>query len=172
MVGILLAVFLFGAAGCSDPGADTAETQAVTEAAAETGTLQEIPETEETLPAATVPTQRVSLRYWDVELPEDISVEEYAKEDSYRADFSITVEGDRILLYSVQLGEPVAENVLGVFADDSGIKKVSVRTYTLATQIMMPNETVPDRFLDRMKSLEIVIQAIRENSKFSEDLME
>jgi len=165
-IGVLLAVVLLGSAGCSDKTEETMDTQATAEVAATPGETQA--QTVPFLPAEAPPkTVTAELRYWDVELPEDMIWEEHTEGETYRVEFGMMLDGEKIMLYSVHIGDAPVEKVLGTFTVDGISRNVGVNTYRLATQMILTSDETGATFAARMETLEDVIQAMALNKDFT-----
>lgn len=71
------------------------------------------------------------LTYWTIPLPDGMAWEESAADGNYRADFYGIVAGEKILLYTVFLGDSDSEIVLGSYLTDGKQLPVSVKSYDL-----------------------------------------
>ena len=172
LAGVLLAVFLLGGTGCADKTEDAAGTQAAAAAdAAETVQAQpQTPSTQAT--EALYETNKAALRYWDVELPEDMFWQEFTEGEAYRVEFGMTLEGEKVMLYTVHVGDAAVQEVLGSLLVDGVDKMVGVNTYGLATQMIMVSEETTTTFSARMDTLKDVIRTLEQNEDFIREIAE
>ena len=167
-IGVLLAVLLLGGTGCADKAEETTDTQATAAVTTETAETQTLP----TVPTeAPVVTKTVELKYWDVDIPDDMVWEEHTEEQNYWVDFGMMLEGEWVRLYSIHIGDVVVEKVLGEYMQDGVSRTVGVNTYSLSTQIILDREETGAMFTARMETLEDVVQAMALNQNFSVEIV-
>ena len=164
----MLAVVLLGSAGCSSDAPNTAEPRATTEmAATETVEMQILPPVQTEAP---VRKKTAELRYWSVALPEDITWQEFTDGENYRVEFGMMLGGERVMLYSIHVGDTVADKVLGELTVDGVSKIVSVTTYRLSAQMIMTSEEIASIFSARMDTLEDVILEMEQSKEFIREM--
>lgn len=109
------------------------------------------------------------LSYWNFSLPENMELEETEESGYYLARFYGTVNNQKYELYSLAVGEPTLETVLGVYEVDGAPVLISVESYDL------PNmENWEERHMGQiytmMGSINTVIQTVMSSEGFSEEI--
>ena len=75
--------------------------------------------------------QLVSLAYWALELPGNMTWTETNKDGEYQVVFSGWVQGEQVPLYTVRIGEIEAQSVLGTYRIGGEEKTLSVESFDL-----------------------------------------
>lgn len=114
-----------------------------------------------------VENQKVKLRYWTVQLPENVLFEETDDGDNYRIDFYGMVEGERVDLYMIGLGDIEAETNLGLYKVKGVEKSVVIQTYDMDAYAIWSKES-QDTINQMMSSLNTVVQVIVSDKNYSE----
>ena len=110
--------------------------------------------------------QGMAMRYWTVDLPDDMWVEENMVEGNYEAVFYCSILGEHVAIYKVCIGEVTAETELGLF-DVEGVKKtVSVGSFDIPEN---PNWSSEDYSMAYrlMETINLVIETIMQSEHFS-----
>ena len=109
----------------------------------------------------------VKLRYWNVELPENVQFTESEENGIYRVEFYGEVSGERIDLFMIGLGEMKAETMLGMYTVNGVQKPVMIQTSDLSAYDIWPEE---ERMMihQMMAPLNTLIQTIVTDENFSE----
>lgn len=110
--------------------------------------------------------REVALRYWTLELPEYVTCREQEAENVYRAEFYAVLGGEEMPLYTVQLGEPAYEAVLGSYEVEGIPKIVSVESYDSVFEGQWNEEEKQLRY-DLMDTINDVILVITESEAFT-----
>lgn len=110
--------------------------------------------------------QQVTMTYWTVTLRGSMSWAETVEEETYKATIYGMIQGKRVALYSVYIGDVGAEAVLGMFEIDGMKKPVSIETYELDRDGTWEEEdyTTANRMMDTIND---VIDAIMQSKQFS-----
>ena len=110
--------------------------------------------------------KELSLSYWNVSLPQNITCVETEQDGIYRATFKCRVGDKEIDLYTVCLGDSEAESVVGQFATNGKSRLVSVELHELNTDTLSQEEI--EIVYAMMDTINDVLQAIRQDKNFSE----
>lgn len=120
----------------------------------------------------TVPTeeQRVSMKYWNVDVLEEIEWEEVEQKDLYRADFYAELHGERTLLYSISLGETeTGDYTIGYFSVDGKYRPVWINVYALNITEAWEEEEITTGYR-MLETLNAVTDVIIASSNYAEDI--
>lgn len=110
--------------------------------------------------------QDVTLTHWTMDLPEDIQWEETNENGYYLVSFFGIVNGEKIELFRVAIGEPSLKSVLGVYKLDGASKPISVESCEVPDISGWPESEV-SRLFAMMESINDVIEAIVSSEEFS-----
>lgn len=111
-------------------------------------------------------TQDVELSFWTVDLPEEITWEETQEGGNYQVDFFGNVNGEKIPLYRVSIGDTPLKTVLGNYTINGTAKPVSVEACDMPTMEGWPEREVT-RLYDLMETINDVIQVIMSSEEYS-----
>ncbi len=119
--------------------------------------------------AAPVENAETELSYWTVTLPDTMEYEESEENGQYKVAFYGNVAGERIALYTIYIGDPSAETVLGTFDVNGEAKKLSVENYEIMPAERWTDEDQASAYA-MMATINDVIQAIMSSENFSEEI--
>ncbi|MBP3646771.1 MAG: hypothetical protein J6K55_10150 [Clostridia bacterium] len=110
--------------------------------------------------------QQATLAHWTLTLPGNMTWTESTENGSYHAVFYGMVQGERIALYTVRIGDETAQTVLGQYKLDGVDKPISVESYDLAENANWTEDdySAAYRMMDTINEL---IQAITSSENFS-----
>lgn len=117
-------------------------------------------------PAELVLGKQVEMAYWNVVLPEAITIEETNNDSVYQADFSGMVNDELVMLYSVRVGGDSLFSPLGLFEIDGEQMIVSVEVYTLDDRTEWNQSDFENAYL-MMDTINTVIDAIIDSDCFA-----
>jgi hypothetical protein len=109
----------------------------------------------------------VQMRYWSVNIPDSLEVEEVVGEKIYKANFYCMVAGEKTWLYSIYLGNAEADTQLGTYRIGDEERDVWVKTYDLVPQEGWTAEDVSHTY-EMMATINDIIGTITSNENFSE----
>ena len=112
-----------------------------------------------------------NMRYWTVELPENISWEEIVGDTLYRVNFYGVLHNERILLYSIGFGEMDADYSIGTFLVDGEERIINVRISELPVTDEWTDEEISTGYR-MLETVNDVIDAIMSSENFSEQMPE
>lgn len=115
-------------------------------------------------------TRTAELIFWAIELPVNIEWEERTENQYYAADFYGILGGERILLYTVSLGDKDVSNAIGMYAIDGGKTPVSVKTHSYDTRTVWLGEAYAAEYAALMETVNDVIQVIISDENYSADM--
>ena len=110
--------------------------------------------------------KELSLSYWNVSLPQNITCVETEQDGIYRATFKCHVGDKEIDLYTVCLGDSEVESVIGQFATNGRSRLISVELHELNADTLSQEEL--EIVYAMMDTINDVLQAIRQDKNFSE----
>lgn len=110
--------------------------------------------------------KELSLSYWNVSLPQNITCVETEQDGIYRATFKCHVGDKEIDLYTVCLGDSEVESVIGQFATNGRSRLISVELHELNADTLSKEEL--EIVYAMMDTINDVLQAIRQDKNFSE----
>lgn len=111
------------------------------------------------------------LTYWTVTLPETMEYEEFEENGLYKVACYGNVAGERIALYTIYIGDPGAETVLGTYDVNGEAKKLSVESYEIIPAESWTDEEQASAYA-MMATVNDVIQTIMSSENFSEEIPE
>ena len=106
------------------------------------------------------------LAYWSFDLPADIACEETVENDQYHVSFSYIFAGEQILLYTVYLGGPERESLIGYYTADAEAKPIYLEISKSVQQDAMPEEAKNGVYA-AMDTINHVVDTIMSNEHFS-----
>ena len=114
----------------------------------------------------TVGNREIKLRYWKVELPDNVQYVETEEDGVYCVNFYGEAGGEKINLYMIALGNIEVETILGWYTVDGRQLPVGVRTFNIEAYDSWSKE---DRIVlsNMMNSLNTVINGITGDKNFS-----
>ena len=113
----------------------------------------------------------INLSYWSVTLPANMECEEFEENGQYKVSFYGNVAGERIALYTIYLGEPGAETVLGVY-NANGVKRLlSLESYEIVLAEGWSDEDQEVAY-GMLATINNVLQTIMSSENFSEQIPE
>ena len=112
-----------------------------------------------------------AMKYWSVDLPENIIWEELVQEKLYCLNFYGTLHGERTALYSVGIGEMEADYTVGTFLVDGEERIVNVRIFDLPVTDQWNEEEISAGYR-MLETVNDVIDAIMSSENFSEQMPE
>ena len=108
----------------------------------------------------------VAMTYWTIELPDKMLFSENTSNGNYEAVFYTVLNGENVKLYTVCIGEEMAETQLGYF-EIAGVKKpISVGSFDLSENYAWTEDdyAVAYRMMDTIND---VIEVIMSSKQFS-----
>lgn len=113
----------------------------------------------------------INLDYWSISVPDNMEWEEVSQDGSYFVTFYGNVNGEKIKLYAISVGEPELKSVLGNYTIDGIAKSVSVESYDLPVTDGWTEEAITELYT-MMSTINDVIQVIMSSENFSAELPE
>lgn len=113
--------------------------------------------------------KELSLSYWNVSLPQNITCVETEQDGIYRATFKCHVGDKEIDLYTVCLGDTTAENPIGQFKVNGETKLVSVEVHDPNEAGALTEEEQAAAYV-LLDTINDVLQVIREDKNFHDQL--
>lgn len=111
------------------------------------------------------------LTYWSFSLPENMDLEETENKSNYLISFYGAVNNQRYKLYSLAVGEPALDNILGTFGTDDNQSVVSVESYDLPDMENWSERDMAEMYT-MMDSINSVIRTVMSSEGFSDDVLE
>lgn len=108
------------------------------------------------------------LSYWKVSLPQNMEWEELEAGENYVVTFYGNVNGEKVKLYAIAMGDTPLKNVLGTYMVDGAAKTVSVESYELPEVESWPQSSVTELY-KMMETINDVIQTIMTSENFSDE---
>lgn len=106
--------------------------------------------------------KQVKLTYWEFSLPESIRCEESTDNGGYRVDFYGTIAGNEIKMYTIHLGQPAAQTVLGYYSAGGEKQILSLESADLNYQAQLSEK---DHIL--METVNDIIAVLMSDPNFS-----
>lgn len=119
---------------------------------------------------APVNSKDATLTYWTFTLPETMEYEE-ENNGRYEIRFYGNVAGEKIALYTIFIGEPCGNTVLGTYALNGNKLILSVESYSLVPQENWRDEDTMSAYM-MMGTINDVLQIITSSENFSEETPE
>lgn len=110
---------------------------------------------------------KCQMSYWSLYLPDSMEWEELVNDGSYQAIFYGKIAGEKVMLYSVYLGESDAPTVLGTMIVDGVAKTVAVENYDIEPARDWTDEDLMQAGY-MMGTINDVINTIKSSPFFSE----
>ena len=111
------------------------------------------------------------LKFWKLWLPEAMEWMEHDQNGLYWVDFYCMIAEDRILIYTVYLGETEADAQIGYYTVDGVQKPVWVKTEAIQPGVHWSDENVAEAY-QFMSTINDVIQTIMFSENFAEQRAE
>lgn len=109
----------------------------------------------------------IVLSYWSFILPKTMECEEYDSNRQYKVTFFGNVSGDRVALYTICLGEPSVETVLGTYFINGEAKILSLESYDIIPTGEWTDESQEAAY-DMMATVNDVLRVIMSDENFSD----
>lgn len=111
------------------------------------------------------------LKFWKFELPKTMELMEHDQNGLYWVDFYCSVSEERVLIYTVYLGETEVDTLIGYYTADGVQKPVGVKTADIQPKGHWSDEDIAtvNAF---MATINDVIQVIMADENFSEQMPE
>lgn len=113
--------------------------------------------------------QEKEVTYWYFSLPENMELEESQQNGYYLATFYGIVNGVKYKLYSLAVGDPALDSVLGMYTIDGVSRLVSVENYELPDMDGWTDRDMGELYT-MMGSINNVIQTIMASEGFSAEI--
>ena len=135
-----------------------------------------IPSTSEQEPESQEPEQsqqpekklvEIALKYWTVNLPEGLEVQEQEAADGYEAVFRGKVGGDELVVYTVRIGEETLESVLGTYTLNGKSLPFSVE---IGAEVQTANyqDAEMEKLYEMVDSINTVIGVVTADANYTE----
>lgn len=111
----------------------------------------------------------VSLTYWDVSLPKEVTWEERTEGELYRVVFHGKIDDQIVKLYTISLGDTLAEASIGKYMVKGEAKAVSVEVCDLKSSGELTEEELLTGYA-LLDTVNDVLRSIREDKNFYADL--
>jgi hypothetical protein len=108
------------------------------------------------------------LKYWSVELIENMNWEEIETDSLYQANFYGTICGEEVLLYSIGLGEMQADYSIGAFLVNGAARSVYLKVHTLPISQDWTEAEINEGYR-MLETLNKVTDAIMSSENYSEE---
>ena len=113
----------------------------------------------------------VQMKYWQIKVPDAIEWEERTEGDTYKVTFYGTAGQARIKLYTICLGDPDAQEILGMYKADGEEKPLSVE-YAPMDQVAGLSEDDLAVAYAMFDTINDMMSQIRQSKNFSDQLAE
>ena len=111
----------------------------------------------------------VSLKHWNISIPGNMEWEEASQDGNYHVTFYGNVNGEKLKLYEVSVGEPELKSVLGIYTIDGVSKLVSVENSELPVTDGWTEKAVTELYT-MMATINDVINVIMSSENFSAEM--
>lgn len=118
-----------------------------------------------------VESKAINLSYWSVTLPANMECDESEENGQYRVSFYGNVAGEKVALYTIYLGDPGVETVLGTYNVDGKAKILSVESYEIIPAEGWTDEEQEAAYA-MLATINDVLQTIMSSENFSEQMPE
>lgn len=110
-----------------------------------------------------------TLRYWSIELPENMVWEEMEGEESYRVAFFGNIKNQKIKLYEVAIGGSELSSHLGYYKIESQYSPVSIESFDLPSTEGWNEGEITELYI-MMETINSVISAIVADENYSTEI--
>ncbi len=125
----------------------------------------------ETKHAEEVKNNSAALKYWTVDLPENVEWEESEQSGLYRADFYGTFRGKRMKLYTIGLGKMDGDYTIGTLQVNNETRPIYVKVYALEIDETWTEEEITAGYR-MLETLNVVTDMIITTDGYSDDTSE